>query len=337
MSALVVLPILVPLGTAIACLLARRRRGLQRGMSVAGAALLLAVAAALLHQVSSEGIQVMRVGGWPAPFGITLVADLLAAIMVLLTGITGLAVAVYALGSIDERREAHGFHTLYHVLLMGVGGAFLTGDLFNLYVWLRGHADGVVRAPRARWRARTARRSGQVRDAQPALLGRLPGRGGGALRDRRHPEHGGPGARHLPRHRPEPRAGPVGPVPRGVRHQGGAVPLLLLAAGLVPHPAGRGLGGLRGAPDQGRRLRPHPRFHPDLRRRHRLHPRAHPPGRGPHDGDRSARGGGADGIPADPVLPHRQPDRVHGHGPRAADAAWRLRRLRLLPRSTTSS
>jgi multicomponent Na+:H+ antiporter subunit D len=133
MSALVVLPILVPLATAIACLFARRRAR-QRGLSVAGAALLLAVAAALLHRVSSEGIQVMRVGAWPAPFGITLVADLLAAIMVLLTGITGLAVAVYSLGSIDERREANGFHTLYHVLLMGVCGAFLTGDLFNLYV-----------------------------------------------------------------------------------------------------------------------------------------------------------------------------------------------------------
>jgi multicomponent Na+:H+ antiporter subunit D len=134
MSALVVLPILVPLGTAVACLMARRHRRLQRGLSVAGATVLLAVAAALLYSVSSEGIQVMHSGGWPAPFGITLVADLLAAIMVLLTGITGLAVAVYSLGSIDERREAHGFHTLYHVLLMGVCGAFLTGDLFNLYV-----------------------------------------------------------------------------------------------------------------------------------------------------------------------------------------------------------
>jgi multicomponent Na+:H+ antiporter subunit D len=134
MSPLVILPIVVPLGTAVACLLARRRRGLQRGLSVAGAALLLATAGALLQRVSSAGIQVMRVGGWPAPFGITLVADLLAAIMVLLTGLTGLAVAVYSLGSIDERREAHGFHTLYHLLLVGVCGAFLTGDLFNLYV-----------------------------------------------------------------------------------------------------------------------------------------------------------------------------------------------------------
>jgi multicomponent Na+:H+ antiporter subunit D len=101
---------------------------------VTGAALLLAVATALLQRVLSQGIQVMRAGSWPAPFGITLVADLLAAIMVLLTGITGLAVAVYSLGSVGERRESYGFHVLYHVLLMGVCGAFLTGDLFNLYV-----------------------------------------------------------------------------------------------------------------------------------------------------------------------------------------------------------
>ena len=64
------------------------------------------MAAALLHRVASEGIQVMRAGSWPAPFGITLVADLLAAIMVLLTGITGFAVAVYALGSSPTRCRA---------------------------------------------------------------------------------------------------------------------------------------------------------------------------------------------------------------------------------------
>ena len=134
MSTLVVLPILVPLATAIACLATRRHRRLQRGLSVFGSTGLLVAAAALLHQVSSQGIQVMHGGGWPAPFGITLVADLLAAIMVLLTGITGLAVGVYVQGSLDERREAHGFHALYHLLLMGVSAAFLTGDLFNLYV-----------------------------------------------------------------------------------------------------------------------------------------------------------------------------------------------------------
>lgn len=128
------LPVLVPLATAIACLALRPWRAAQRAASVAGALAHLAVAAALLARVDRSGIQVTQMGGWPAPFGISLVADLLAAIMVLLTGITGVAVAVYSLGSIDAARERHGYHPLFHVLLMGVSMAFLTGDLFNLYV-----------------------------------------------------------------------------------------------------------------------------------------------------------------------------------------------------------
>jgi len=132
--ALVVLPVLVPLATAIACLALRPWRGAQRATSVAGALAHLAVGVALLARVDATGIEVMQMGGWAAPFGISLVADLLAAILVLLTGITGVAVAVYSLGSIDAGREHHGYHPLFHVLLMGVSMAFLTGDLFNLYV-----------------------------------------------------------------------------------------------------------------------------------------------------------------------------------------------------------
>ncbi len=62
-------------------------------------------------------------------------ADLFSAIMVVLAGLIGLTVALYSIGSIDQAREAFGFHPLYHFLLMGVCGAFLTGDIFNLYVW----------------------------------------------------------------------------------------------------------------------------------------------------------------------------------------------------------
>jgi multicomponent Na+:H+ antiporter subunit D len=134
MKVLVVLPVLVPLATAVACMALRPWRAAGRAASVLGALLHLLVAAALLHRVDAAGIQVMQMGGWPAPYGISLVADLLAAIMVTLTGVTGLAVAVYSLGSIDAGREAHGYHPLFHVLLMGVSMAFLTGDLFNLYV-----------------------------------------------------------------------------------------------------------------------------------------------------------------------------------------------------------
>jgi multicomponent Na+:H+ antiporter subunit D len=75
------------------------------------------------------------VGHWPAPFGITLVADLFSSIMVVLAGVMGLAVAIYSLASMDVGRESFGYYPLLHLLLMGVCGACLTGDLFNLYVW----------------------------------------------------------------------------------------------------------------------------------------------------------------------------------------------------------
>jgi multicomponent Na+:H+ antiporter subunit D len=135
MNILVVLPIGVPLLTAIFTLLTYRRLIAQRIIGVAGAAALLVVAILLLIDVARNGIQMMAVGNWPAPYGITLVADLFSAIMVVLAALMGLAVAIYSLADIDARREHYGYYTLFHILLLGVCGAFLTGDLFNLYVW----------------------------------------------------------------------------------------------------------------------------------------------------------------------------------------------------------
>lgn len=131
----VVLPILISLLTGVATLLFRDRRPVQRALSVLGAAALLAAGLTLLTVVRREGVQTLEVGNWPAPFGIVLSADLFSAVMVVLTGLVGLTVAIYSLGSIDPDRERFGFHPLLHILLMGVCGAFLTGDLFNLYVW----------------------------------------------------------------------------------------------------------------------------------------------------------------------------------------------------------
>ncbi|MFD2814564.1 proton-conducting transporter membrane subunit [Paracoccus aerius] len=76
-----------------------------------------------------------QVGGWQAPYGITLVADHLSAAMVLITAIIGLAVAVWSLAEIGPESSRLGYHALFQSLLGGVTGAFLTGDLFNLYVW----------------------------------------------------------------------------------------------------------------------------------------------------------------------------------------------------------
>lgn len=135
MDILLVLPILIPFVTGITLILLWRYRPLQRFVSLVGAAALFGVSLILLATIWQRGIQVTQIGDWPAPFGITLVADLLSAIMVVLAGLMGLSVAVYSLTSMDPARETYGYYPLFHVLLMGICGSFLTGDLFNLYVW----------------------------------------------------------------------------------------------------------------------------------------------------------------------------------------------------------
>jgi multicomponent Na+:H+ antiporter subunit D len=135
MKILLLLPILAPFLTAILSLLAWKHRTVQRTMSVIGTSVLLACAATLLIHVRQHGIQAVQIGNWPAPFGITLVADLFSAIMILVTGVTSLAVAVYSLAGMDPRHESFGYYPLLHFLLMGVCGAFITGDIFNLFVW----------------------------------------------------------------------------------------------------------------------------------------------------------------------------------------------------------
>ncbi len=134
MSALV-LPILVPFATATILLMAPKRPFLQRAIGLAGSVLLLVSAIALFIRVEADGIQALHLGGWPAPFGITLVADLLAALLVVTVGIVAVAATAAAFAGVDPRREAIGYHPLVQILLMGVAGAFLTGDFFNLYVW----------------------------------------------------------------------------------------------------------------------------------------------------------------------------------------------------------
>jgi multicomponent Na+:H+ antiporter subunit D len=135
MSLLPGLPVIIPLGAAVASLLAFGSLRAQRVLAVAGTALQLISAAGLLAAVWRRGTLAMHAGGWSAPFGITLVADHLSAAMTVITGVIGFTVLLYALGSVDHGRERFGFYPLYHLLLMAVAGAFLAGDLFNLYVW----------------------------------------------------------------------------------------------------------------------------------------------------------------------------------------------------------
>ncbi|RUO23948.1 Na+/H+ antiporter subunit D [Aliidiomarina minuta] len=135
MTSEVALPIIIPLLTGTLCVLAWRSSMAQRLLSLLGSLTLLGASIWLLTSVLESGHVVMYMGNWAAPYGITLVADMLGAIMVVLTGMMAVAIAVYSLASASQAHERFGYYPLMQLLLAGVAGSFLTGDIFNLYVW----------------------------------------------------------------------------------------------------------------------------------------------------------------------------------------------------------
>ncbi len=133
-SALVSLPVLVPLvGAALSILLGRSRRA-QRAIGLVALTAVLVMAVTLLVEVDRHGPVAVQAGGWPAPLGITLVADRLSAIMLVVAAVMLLTVLVYAIGQPGAERNHVGFQSVYLVLAAGVAAAFLTGDLFDLFV-----------------------------------------------------------------------------------------------------------------------------------------------------------------------------------------------------------
>jgi multicomponent Na+:H+ antiporter subunit D len=125
----------VALATAIATLLARRATRVQRALSLAGGAAYALAVALLARRVLVDGATAYQLSNWPAPFGITLVADELAVFMLGLTAIVALAAVAFAVVYVDSVGQRVSFHPLYHFMLVGVTGSFLTGDIFNLFVW----------------------------------------------------------------------------------------------------------------------------------------------------------------------------------------------------------
>ena len=193
MNALVVLPVLIPLASAAISVLAYRSPRAQGTIGVIGSGALLVASLLLARAVLTDGVLALQLGNWPAPFGITLVADTLSAVMVVLCGIIGFAVAVYSLADIDAARRQAGFYPLLHVLLMGVCWSFLTGDLFNLYVWFEVMliASFVLLAlggERAQLEGALKYVTLNLISSAVFLVG-----AGRALRPDRHPQHGRPG------------------------------------------------------------------------------------------------------------------------------------------------
>ena len=135
MSNLAVLPIIIPLFAGIIVTFVNKRVSLSRNLAKLFTILNLGVAVYVMYHVIQHGTIVLETGEWVAPYGIVLVADLLSALLILTTNIIATACVFYAPRSLPESKEKHYFYTFYFFLLTGVSGAFLTGDLFNLFVF----------------------------------------------------------------------------------------------------------------------------------------------------------------------------------------------------------
>lgn len=134
MSHMIIMPILLPLLTGILLLLSSGRSiVLLRCISLLSVAALVVICASLLQNANTGAIEVYALGNWEPPYGIVLVLDRLSALMVLLTSVLVLFSLCYAARGNDQPGDS--LHALTHFLLMGLNGAFLTGDIFNLFVF----------------------------------------------------------------------------------------------------------------------------------------------------------------------------------------------------------
>jgi len=132
---LVTTPVLVPLAAVVLTALARRRPRLQQALSLVGALAFLACSVALVWLAATDQASGGSFGGWVAPFGIEFRLDRLGAVLVLVTALMGTASLVFMASDADPGPRHPLLLPLVHGVLVGVGGAFSTADLFNLYVW----------------------------------------------------------------------------------------------------------------------------------------------------------------------------------------------------------
>lgn len=132
---IILYPLLLQLLLAILLMFFWKKINTQRIISMLGSLVHLAVSIGVFAYIWNNGTQTVQAGGWEAPFGITFIADTFAITMVLLTSIAGLAVSIFSSGSVIGDRLRFGYFPIFHFLLLGLTGAFLTGDIFNLYVW----------------------------------------------------------------------------------------------------------------------------------------------------------------------------------------------------------
>lgn len=132
---LLIAPVIVPMSVAALLLMLRGKPALQAPGAALAIALNLLMTLALLMRVDAEGPLTMMMGRWLPPFGIAFTADVTGVLLAVAANAVALLCVAYAPSDIDGPQRRHGFYSLVLLMMAGVNGAFLTGDIFNLYVW----------------------------------------------------------------------------------------------------------------------------------------------------------------------------------------------------------
>ncbi len=132
---LIIYPLFLQIAISIILMFSWNNIRFQKIFSVFGSFVGVALAGWVFYYVWTTGTHTVQAANWSAPFGITFVADTFAATLVVLTSLAGLAVSIFSAATVLNDRLRFGYFPIFHFLLLGLNGAFLTGDIFNLYVW----------------------------------------------------------------------------------------------------------------------------------------------------------------------------------------------------------
>lgn len=135
MTNLAILPIILPLFAGIVLAFTNKNVGLSRSLAKVFALTYLVITVFIAYLVYKDGSIILETGDWSAPYGIIFIADVFSITLVLTTSILLTAIIYYATRTVSEKKERHYFYALIFFLISGVSGAFLTGDLFNLFVF----------------------------------------------------------------------------------------------------------------------------------------------------------------------------------------------------------
>lgn len=135
MNNLLIAPVVIPLLIGMVLIIFHTNIHLQRVLSLIALLATTAVSIVLMNQIRLYGIQSLQLGGWEAPFGISFVGDMFSALLLLATSIVAIGCLIYAFPTISRKQQKLYFYPLFLFLITGVNGSFLTGDLFNLYVF----------------------------------------------------------------------------------------------------------------------------------------------------------------------------------------------------------